>query len=275
MACQNCDHEYTGRYCSQCGQRADTHPVNWHYIWHEIPHSVWHVDHGIAYTLRQLVVRPGHTIREFLEGRRVNHYRPLALLLMLGAALLFVQHGLGVSFMKASQEMFDSKPASAHAQAFQTKMFDWMERNQTLVYILMIPFYAFGNWLMFRRQRYNYPQMLVVSTFITNFNMLLSLVTVVLFWALGGSVAAYKTIVVISLVGMLGYYIVTYYQLFQRRARLITVAWRSLVAYAIGYLSFLTLGMLIGLGIGIYLAVKDPSAFKSPKTVTTVQQPHK
>lgn len=277
VMCRNCDHEYIGRYCSQCGQRADTHAVNWHYIWHEIPHSVWHVDHGIAYTLRQLLTRPGHTIREFLEGKRVNHYRPLALLLMLGAVLLFVQHGLGVSYVKASQEMFktDMTDASARMKTFQAELNEFIERNQNLLYILMIPFYAFGYWLMFRRQRYNYPEMLVVQTFITNFHLLVSLGVVVLFWALGASAAAYSVVMGVSMVAMIGYNTITYYQLFQRRIRLITVIFRSLVAFAVGYVSFFTLAMLIGVGYGVYLGVKDPSAFKPEKPATTVQQPHK
>ncbi|CCH52295.1 hypothetical protein BN8_01284 [Fibrisoma limi BUZ 3] len=274
VACQNCDHEYTGRYCSQCGQRADTHRINWHYIWHEIPHSVWHVDHGIAYTLRQLTVRPGHTIREFLEGKRVNHYRPLALLLMLSAVLLFVQHGLGVSYMKASQAMLDSKQASADAQAFQNQLFEWMDHNQTLVYILMIPFLAFGNWFMFRRQRYNYPEMMVVQTFVTNFTMLMSLAIVVLFWALGGSVEAYKIIMGVSVVAMFGYYALTYYQLFQGRLGIFSVVWRSVVAYALSYLLFIALGMLIGIGYGVYLGITKSSTFKPEKPATTVQQSH-
>lgn len=277
VTCQNCDHQYVGRYCNQCGQRADTHSVNWHYIWHEIPHSVWHVDHGIAYTLRQLLTRPGHTIREFLEGKRVKHYRPLALLLMLGAVLLFVQHGLGVSYVKVGQEIFspDTKDASARLQTFQMESSQFIERNQNLLYILMIPFYAFGYWLMFRRQRYNFPEMLVVQTFITNFHLLVSLVIVVLFWALGGSVTAYSVVMSLSMVAFIGYNTITYYQLFQGRVRLITVALRSLAAYTIGYLSFFVLAMLIGVGYGTYLSAKDPSAFKPEKPTTTVQQPHK
>lgn len=277
ITCQNCNHDYVGQYCSQCGQRADTHPVNWHYIWHEIPHSVWHVDHGIAYTLRQLLTRPGHTIREFLEGKRINHYRPLALLFLLGAIVLFVQHGLGVSFVKVSQEMFDAdtKDTPARMQAFQTELFQFIERNQNLVSILMIPFYAFGYWLLFRRQRYNYPEMLVVQTFITNVHLLLSLGIVILFWALGGSVAAYSVVMGLSFVSMIGYNIVTYYQLFRHKLRLITVAWRSVAAFAVGYVLFMVLVMLIGAGYGIYLAVKDPSVFKSAKPATTIQQSHK
>lgn len=275
VTCQNCNHEYAGHYCNECGQRADTHPVNWHYIWHEIPHSVWHVDRGIAYTLRQLLTRPGHTIREFLEGKRINHYRPLALLILLGAIYLFIQHGLGISYVKAGQEMFSpqTKDASARALAFQADANQFIERNQNLLYIAMIPFFAFGSWLMFRRQRYNYPELLVAHTFITIFYLLASLVITVLLWALGGSVAAYSGVVILSSAVMIGYNVITYYQLFQGRLRLITVALRSFIAFAIGYLSFMFLGMLIVIGYLTFSLVKDPSSFKSEKPATTVQQP--
>ncbi|HLK96769.1 MAG TPA: DUF3667 domain-containing protein [Hymenobacter sp.] len=275
VACQNCEHKYVGHYCNQCGQRDDTHPIDWHYIWHEIPHSVWHVDHGIAFTLRQLLTRPGHTIREFLAGKRVNHYRPLALLLMLGAILLFVQHGLGVSYVKASQEIFqgDMTNASARLKAFQADANGFIERNQNLIYILMIPFNAFGYWMIFRRQRYNYPEMLVVQTFITNFHLLVSLVITVLFWALGGSAAAYSVIMGLSLLVMIGYNTITYYQLFAGKMRLITVALRSFIGFAIGYLIFMVLVMLISVGCGIFLYSKKSSIQQSKKPVITVQQP--
>lgn len=277
ITCRNCSHEYSGQYCSQCGQRADTHPINWHYIWHEIPHSIWHVDRGIAFSLRELTTRPGHSIREFLEGRRVNHYRPLALLLMLGALLLFVQHWLGVSFIKAGQEMFqgDTTDASARFKNFQNDLNAFIEHNQNLLYIFMIPFFAFGYWLMFRRQRYNYPEMLVVQTFITNFHLLVSLVIVVLFWALGGSATAYSIVMGVSMGAMLGYNTIVYYQLMEGRQRLISVALRSIAGYAIGYSAFIFVIMLITAGYIAYEIAQDPSAFKSTKPASTVQQPHK
>jgi hypothetical protein len=234
------------------------------------------VDRGIAYTLRQLLTRPGHSIREFLEGKRVNHYRPLALLLLLGAIVVFVQHWLGISFVKAGQDMFrsDTADASARLKAFQANSNEFIERNQNLVYIFMIPFNALGYWLMFRRQRYNYPEMMVVQTFITNFHLLISLGIVFLFWALGGSASGYSFVMGISVVAMVGYNTLVYYQLMEGRLRLITVALRSIAGYVIGYTAFIFVIMLVTVGYIVYEVARDPSTLKSTKSATTVQKPH-
>ena len=277
VTCQNCDHDYTGRYCNQCGQRADTHPVSWHYIWHEIPHSVWHIDRGIAYTLRQLLTRPGHTIREFLEGKRINHYRPLALLLILGAVVVFVQHGLDVSIMKSSQGAFGTPnaDASARIQAFQAQAFAFIERNQNLINIATIPLYAFWLWFMFRRRGYNYPQMLVAQTFIANFGLVVSLTVTLLMWLLGSSPAIFRAVMSFTLLALIGYLVVVCLQLFRGKLPARSIVFRSIAAWVLAYLNYMLIAGLIGVGYGIYVGYQEGQAHKITKPATTTQQPHK
>ena len=64
------------RFCHQCGQKTDTHRINFHYLVHEVPHSIFHVDNGILFTLKELFTRPGQSIREYLEGKRQQHSNP-------------------------------------------------------------------------------------------------------------------------------------------------------------------------------------------------------
>lgn len=37
--------------------------------------------------LRQLLTRPGHTIREYIRGRRVPHFKPVLMIMILGAVV--------------------------------------------------------------------------------------------------------------------------------------------------------------------------------------------
>ena len=83
--CKNCNHHLKGNFCSNCGQSANTHDINFGSIVHEIQHSVFHIDKGILYTTQQLFIRPGHTIREYIEGKRVKHFKPVAYILILSA----------------------------------------------------------------------------------------------------------------------------------------------------------------------------------------------
>jgi len=276
ITCQNCDHEYVGRYCGQCGQRADTHRINWHYIWHEIPHSVWHYDSGILFTMRELVTRPGYTIRDFLNGKRVKHYRPLALLLILGAILVFASHNLNVSFVERGQEAIGT-PANASNQvkAFQQDANHFVEKNQTIINIALIPLYAFWFWLLFRRRGYNYPEILVTQTFITNFIFMASLIIVLLVWALGGSVGAYRLALGLSLVVIIAYNGWVYMQLFKGKLRPLTIIVRAIVAYVASYVSFMLIVAVVTFGYMFFTLRNDSRPeTQSPKTNTTVQKTH-
>ena len=277
IICQNCGQEFKGRYCNPCGQRADTHRINWHYIWHEIPHSVWHVDQGILFTLRELLTRPGYTIRDFLNGKRVNHYRPLALLLILGAVVVFAQHSLNVSFIKSSQDVFGSSTvdASARLKGFQAQVNHFIERNQNLIHIATIPLYAFWIWVMFRRRSYNYPELLVAQTFIANFGLVVSLVVVLLFWALGGSSTAFSLAMSLTFLALIGYTVVVCLQLFRGQLRPATIVMRSLAAYLLGYLNFLFIALIVGGIYGFYLAKHEPNYQQTalPKATTQLSHP--
>ena len=90
ITCKNCNQTFKGHYCNNCGQPADTHKINAHFLWHDIQHGLLHFDNGIPYSIKQLFIRPGHSIREFIEGKRVRHFKPLSLVAVLGALYGFL-----------------------------------------------------------------------------------------------------------------------------------------------------------------------------------------
>src|SRR5208283_4811746 len=90
--CLNCHHTLTGKYCSYCGQSAATHKINVHFLWHDIQHGLLHIDKGILYTTKELFTRPGHSIREFIEGKRVRHFKPISLVLVLAGIYGLLYH---------------------------------------------------------------------------------------------------------------------------------------------------------------------------------------
>src|SRR4051812_48133830 len=88
--CKNCGLDYTGNFCPNCGQKAATHDIDSKYILHEIPHAIFHIDKGIFYTIGQLCTRPGKTVIEYIKGKRIQHYSPIAYILLLSAIYLLV-----------------------------------------------------------------------------------------------------------------------------------------------------------------------------------------
>ncbi len=89
--CKNCGNNFEGRYCNNCRQPADTKRITWHDIGHQLLHVFTHADKGFLHTVKELTIRPGKTIREYLKGKRIDHINPFLYMIVLGgfASLLF------------------------------------------------------------------------------------------------------------------------------------------------------------------------------------------
>ncbi|TAE09305.1 MAG: hypothetical protein EAY72_12660 [Bacteroidetes bacterium] len=63
--CKNCSRQYNGNFCYHCGQPANTKAIDWHYIVHDVPHSVLHIDKGFfthLYSYFVILVRLSRSI---------------------------------------------------------------------------------------------------------------------------------------------------------------------------------------------------------------------
>ncbi len=183
--CINCGRATAGsdqKFCPACGQPTPAHRIDWHFLGHELEHSVFHMDRGILHTLKRLMLRPGRLIRDYIDGRRVGIVKPVLLIMMTGAAATLMAYyaldgdALGASFtqgLEAGAGQQDSMTAKqAEAMAEVAKVFgvvkDWMNRHLTLITLLLIPVQAAAFKLTFRRfKQINYPEWLVIISFLT------------------------------------------------------------------------------------------------------------
>ena len=148
--CPNCDAEFSGRYCSNCGQRAVAHlRPTLHDLSHEAFHEFSHVDNKIIRTLKLLLFKPGMLTREFFEGKRARSVSPIRLYLL--ASVLFFgvialqPSNLHVSVRKADAQMeraaqkINAHPeilGDALAHAFPKVMFILMPLFALVVFAL-------------------------------------------------------------------------------------------------------------------------------------------
>lgn len=104
-ACLNCGCELQGEFCHCCGQRGHVHRTL-KAFWHDIAHSVLHLEGKIWRTLPMLAVRPGELTRRYAHGERVKFVSPLALFLF-SVFLLFAVGSLtgGISPAAGSAQM--------------------------------------------------------------------------------------------------------------------------------------------------------------------------
>jgi Protein of unknown function (DUF3667) len=94
-SCANCGSPLAGRYCSNCGQRADTHAHSVSHFLHEFAEAMTHADSRAWATLLALVRRPGFLTREYFAGHRARYLEPLRVYLFMSVLFLLLSATLG------------------------------------------------------------------------------------------------------------------------------------------------------------------------------------
>jgi hypothetical protein len=170
--CLNCDTPLAGKYCGHCGQPAATHRLSMGHLLHEIPHTIWHVDKGIFYTLRELLTRPGATILGYMRGQRARHFAPLSLLLLVTGIYSFVAAKLHLGEIVTQTSMSDS---AAELRAAHQHGSESMMRYTGWLYAGAAPFIALFARRILRRSGLNLAETLVAVLYVTAAGNLLSL----------------------------------------------------------------------------------------------------
>jgi hypothetical protein len=169
-ACLDCGTALAGKFCAHCGQPADTHRITLkHLLLHDLPHSIWHVDKGLAYTFYQMITRPGLTIRGYLAGQRTRQFRPVSYLLLLVGLSALVMSAFQLDLHQA---MLTAQPTAAGAPP-QALMSVVMERYLTitmkhpyLMQLVLMPLNSLVSWWLLRRAGYNYAEVLLANCFV-------------------------------------------------------------------------------------------------------------
>jgi hypothetical protein len=168
--CANCGRAIDGTdqsFCPTCGQPTPAHRIDWHFLGHELEHSVLHMDRGIFYSLKNLMLRPGRFIRDYIEGRRARQVKPLLLLMIMAAAIVFLAKYFLEGDLIGSAMSVGGTGAARSANAFAAVK-NWMNANYAVATLLLLPFEAAAFRLAFHRVGHlNYPEWLVIATFLT------------------------------------------------------------------------------------------------------------
>lgn len=179
-SCMNCTRragDVDRRYCPGCGQPVLAPRIDWKFLVNEFEHVVLNMDRGLFFTLHMLMLRPGRLIRDYLEGRRAGHVKPLWLLMVTAALVVFLTQYLpspgnaagefsaGIQAGLGSGERDDT--SRAMVDAFQS-IGDWVQRHFAVVTLLLLPLEALVFRLAFWRVKdLNYPEWLTIIAFLT------------------------------------------------------------------------------------------------------------
>lgn len=161
VTCKNCGLTYSGHFCSNCGQPAATHKLNLHFIWHDIQHGFFHFDNGVLFTAKELFTRPGDSIREFIEGKRVKHFKPISLVIILATLYGLLRHLFHFSIL-------DKKSVSEIQGIDYEKLNEWISHHYSWIILLSIPMFSLASFIVFRKQGYNFIEHFVLNSYMAS-----------------------------------------------------------------------------------------------------------
>jgi hypothetical protein len=240
MNCKNCGHSVDGKFCSHCGQNSKVDRINLLNFLNEISESVFQINKGFFYTTRELFVRPGNSLNEFLNGKRKNHFKPIAYVLTLSTIYFLATQVTNQNtwldhFITGARDGITGKNSTIEIP----KMLTWFSKNFAYATLLLLPVFSLASYLSFFKFGKNYLEHFVVNSYITGQQAIFCS-----FFTIVGTVIQSKVMEILPFVMTTSYTFWTFWQLFSTGNRIINIL-RSIMTYVL-YLVF-SLVLLLGL----------------------------
>lgn len=154
--CLNCHKVINGKFCNNCSQSISTRRFSLNHIFHhDFIHGIFHFDKGFFYTIKELFSRPGHSIREYVEGKRVKHFNYFATIIFLLTIGYFIKQW---TIIDATILYDDEKAVSGLLKV--------LKDYSKITVFLQIPFISLFSYLLFRKSKHNYAENLVLNLYL-------------------------------------------------------------------------------------------------------------
>lgn len=158
--CLNCGKELTDKFCSGCGQKADTHRITLkRFITHDLIHGTFHLDKGMLFTAKQALLQPGKAALDYIAGKRVNYYNVFYfILLLIGFNILLTTYYNTIALSIAPDKVL--KPTMNDVGK---TLGDILSRFGKLFIFALVPVTALNSFLIFKQKQLNYSEHFIIS----------------------------------------------------------------------------------------------------------------
>ena len=233
--CKNCNTINSGKFCSNCGLAKAPRRIDGHYIVDEIS-SVLNFNKGIFFTIKELFVRPGITVKSFIDGDRKRIVKPIIFLIICSLIYTVGQQFLSYEAGYIKFDINDQRDAPIMVQIFK-----WLSENYGYANILMAVFMAVWIKIFFKKHNYNYYEIYVLLCYLIGNSVL-----IYTFLGIAQSITGFKVL-------QIGLFLVIIYcswaiALFFDRKKKINYL-KGFLSYLFGLLTSILVFLIVGLGL--------------------------
>lgn len=253
--CQNCNEMITGIFCSNCGQKKYKR-INRKYIWDEIQYTLLHTNKGFLYSVKSILKNPGKTAREFIDGNRVNHYKPILLTFVLSGIATFITYKI-----LGMKEIMNAFYSEKHLNSkLMVDMMSVLASYTAILMLILVPFFALTTKIAFKKWGQNYYEHVVMNSYILSYYTLISIIFIypVMFIFRHSSPGVIFNITQFSML-LVPVVLVWFFKGFYKEKTLKTIMVKVLAVLGLtiaGYLLFILLIFILVMVIGMLAGLK-------------------
>jgi hypothetical protein len=247
MVCKNCGKLVKGNFCGHCGQDSKVGKINLRNFLNEFSESVFLINKGFFYTLINLFKHPGQSIKDFLNGKRKIHFKPVAYVLTLSTLYFLISRLTGENTWMNDVIFGFSLGANDLESNLETPpMLIWLAENFAYTTLIMLPVYSLASYLSFLGLGRNYLEHIILNAYTTGQQAIFYS-----FFLLLNIFITSKYLEVAPVFISISYNFWVFWQFFVKGNRMVNIL-RTLLTYAL-YLIF-SLGLLFVIN-GIQLLI--------------------
>lgn len=260
--CKNCNELITGNFCSNCGQKKYKR-INKSYIWEELQYTILHTNKGFLYSIKSILKNPGKTAKEFIDGNRVNHYKPIL--------MAFVLSGISTFLFYKVLGFKDKISAFYAGQNMQSRLnadiITFFATYNTLIMLCLIPFFALLTKIAFKKWGQNYYEHIVMNAYILSSYTLISILLVypLMFIFRNSSSALFFLFAQFSFL-LVPVILFWFFKEFYKEKTVKSVLLKVLIVLGLTILGYILLVVLAVIAAIIITMIKGPEALQYFKT---------
>jgi hypothetical protein len=105
------------------------------YLIDELQYNVLHTNKGFFYSLKKILRNPRKTAKEFIEGSRVNHYKPILLTFLLSGISAFISF----KFLDTTRIMKEYYTSLKMPETTSNNLMTFLSSYNSLIMLISIP----------------------------------------------------------------------------------------------------------------------------------------
>lgn len=162
--CPSCHKPGSGTFCTHCSEVMDPRRITMKSMVTSVPDVFFDVEHGLFFTIKTMIMKPGETIRRYFNGDRQKHYKPLKFILFIGGLMAFLFVSFNIHANYTGGDVFRTS-IYTNAKINERLLVQFTIQWTSVIMLIQFPLIALASWLVFRKPKYFFGEHLTANAY--------------------------------------------------------------------------------------------------------------